>query len=259
MTDITKELLEDLFIYDKEKGELFWRNDHTGKIKTGRKAGCKIHSGFVVRVRGKLLRLSKMIWCLETGIYPNRTIKTRDGNVHNTVFENLYIADNPPRKRVQRTVTFEDVKGAFKYNPEDGVFSFIEEERNSRIRLTVEGYVSCSFMGSSHFVHRLIWLYMTGAYPKKMIDHIDGNRSNNKWDNLREADSHQNGCNCVITKSNATGYKNVMRDKNSGLYKSHIMVHGKQHHLGYFDNPVDAYEAFVKASKDLHGEFSNVG
>ena len=35
MNDITKELLEDLFIYDKEKGELFWRNDHTGKIKTG--------------------------------------------------------------------------------------------------------------------------------------------------------------------------------------------------------------------------------
>lgn len=254
---ITKERLSELFIYDKEQGKIFWKNDHSGKIKAGREAGCYVHSGVVVRFDNKLHRLSKIVWCFETGIYPDKVVKTKDKNVHNCKFSNLYI---PKKQRVRirnKKVSTEWLLENIEYNPNTGEFKGKYKDFN--IRKTSENYLMVYLEGRDYCVHRLIWQIMTGTPPKDKIDHINCIRSDNRWKNLREANSHENGCNRVSRKKTASGFKNVYYNKEIGMFRAHIMKYGKQFHLGYFATADAAHSEYVRASEHLHGEFSNPG
>lgn len=76
-----------------------------------------------------------------------------------------------------------------------------------------------------------------------LVDHIDQNKTNNVFSNLRLATYSQNGMNRDATKSNKLGMKGVCFDAKVGKYKASIRVNGKHKHLGYFDNPDCAFAA----------------
>lgn len=87
------------------------------------------------------------------------------------------------------------------------------------------------------------------------VDHQDGNGLNNRRCNLRGATRSQNLSNQRIRSNNTSGFKGVSRNKARAKWMAYIALHGKQHHLGYYDTPEAAHAAYVEASARLHGEF----
>lgn len=108
---------------------------------------------------------------------------------------------------------------------------------------------------SHHKLHRVIFLYHHGYLPKE-IDHIDGNPSNNKIENLRACTKSQNNFNRSLSPKSTSGFKGVCWRKDCNKWQAYINVNSKRISLGMFKNIEDAAEAYKKASLELHKEFS---
>ena len=113
----------------------------------------------------------------------------------------------------------------------------------------VTGYKAINKYGYKMPTHKLIMLYMLGKeFPKAEIDHIDHNRGNNSWYNLRIVCRQTNSRNLSKHKVNTSGFTGVSWHKTKGKWRSHIMVNYKQIHLGLFNNIEDAIEARKEAN-----------
>ncbi len=111
--------------------------------------------------------------------------------------------------------------------------------------------------GINYLVHRIIYFLAFGVDPGNLhIDHIDGNGQNNNPANLRLATNSENMRNRGATKINTSGFKGVDWRKQSQNWRALIRHHGKLRHLGLFDTPEEAHAAYVRAAKELHGEFA---
>ncbi len=97
---------------------------------------------------------------------------------------------------------------------------------------------------------------ITGEWPNKLIDHIDGDPSNNRFANLRMATFSQNSANSRVHSINASGRKGVFWHKQCGKWMASITIFGKQKHLGLFDEIEDAANAYDRAARDAFGEFA---
>lgn len=100
--------------------------------------------------------------------------------------------------------------------------------------------------------HRLAWLYVYGEWPNGDIDHIDGDRLNNRIANLRDVSRRVNLENQRRPKAcNKSGFLGVktFRDQR---FQARIQVRGVQLHLGTFDTPHEAHAAYVAAKRNLH-------
>jgi hypothetical protein len=102
--------------------------------------------------------------------------------------------------------------------------------------------------------HRLAFMYMLGYIPP-YVDHKNGIRSDNSWSNLRESTAFGNNANKKAKSGSSSGLKGVTYQKSRNNWRAKIMVRGKFYHLGEFDNPIDAHEAYCNASKRMNGEF----
>jgi len=116
------------------------------------------------------------------------------------------------------------------------------------------GYVIVSVCGRQYLAHRLAWLYVYGFMPS-MIDHIDGDKTNNKIENLRSCNYSTNAMNSGVKKRNKLGVKGVFASKN-GKYVAQICVNYKRIHLGTFETVDDASKAYAVASRHYHKEFA---
>jgi len=121
------------------------------------------------------------------------------------------------------------------------------------------GYLVGHIFDRRHSAHRIIWAMHTGAWPDKHIDHVDGDPSNNRIENLREATHTENAWNRGAQENNTSGYKGVYWHKHKQKWVARIYKNRKQHHLGYFTCPKEAHAAYCKAAKELHGEYANTG
>jgi hypothetical protein len=95
---------------------------------------------------------------------------------------------------------------------------------------------------------------MTGKWCSLVIDHRDGDPSNNRWANLRRATRSQNSANRRIPRNNPCGFKGVSRHR--GKWDATICKKGRRHFLGSFLTPQAAHAAYVKAARKLFGEFA---
>lgn len=109
---------------------------------------------------------------------------------------------------------------------------------------------------SPYAAHRLAWLIVTGRWPEHTIDHINGDPSDNRFCNLREATAAENLRHRGIMKSNKSGVKGVHWFKQYNKWRAIIVARGKQIFLGHFDNIEDAKAAYRQAAVELHGEFA---
>lgn len=105
------------------------------------------------------------------------------------------------------------------------------------------------------WAHRLAWLYVYGSEPKGRIDHINGDPADNRICNLREATARQNSWNKKKMKTNTSGFVGVHLSKPSGRWYAQCGIGGKNKHLGYFDTPEAASDAYQKFAKAQRGEF----
>ncbi len=161
-------------------------------------------------------------------------------------------------------MTPERLKEVLHYNPETGVFTWLIRS-SSRVRAGMtagcddgKGYVRITFEGRDYAAHRLAWLYMTGSWPTKTVDHINGDPADNRFANLRLAVMAENGKNRKISRNNKTGYKGVRLDKKRGTYRAVIVSNGKSIHLGVFKCPKEAYAAYCRAAEMYHGPFARL-
>lgn len=118
----------------------------------------------------------------------------------------------------------------------------------------VDGYKEICFRRKRVLAHRLAWFYVTGRWPKEQIDHINHNRSDNRWSNLREVSHTDNMRNHSKTKANTSGHVGVCWDKAKDKWL--VRVRGK--FVGYFDDIEIAAQAREAALLN-HGFHKNHG
>lgn len=106
-------------------------------------------------------------------------------------------------------------------------------------------------------VHRVIWKMVYGADPPHDLDHKDGDPTNNRLDNLRSATKHQNLRNSKLHRGKALP-KGVSLHKD-GRLRASIYVNGRCRHLGLFDDPETAHQAYRRAAVAAFGEFARFG
>lgn len=97
------------------------------------------------------------------------------------------------------------------------------------------------------YTHRAVWLLGTGSWPPNDIDHIDGNRQNNRLSNLRSVTAKQNHENRATSSNNTSGFPGVYWVTKRKRWKSQLMLDGRPHFLGYFENKEDARVAYFQA------------
>jgi hypothetical protein len=107
------------------------------------------------------------------------------------------------------------------------------------------------------YMHRV--LMQLTAFDGKQVDHIDGNKANNRRSNLRLCNPSQNHANVGPNKRNKSGYKGVCFHKRFNKWTASIAADGKIKHLGYFSTPEAANTAYCDAAKIYQGEFAHSG
>lgn len=157
------------------------------------------------------------------------------------------------------SVSQELLKSLFKFDENSG--EFIRKVRIGRLKegsvagsKRRDGYINLGVNGKSYLLHRLIWMYVHGEFPTKYLDHVDGNPSNNRLCNLREADESENSQNAKKRYTNKSGYTGVHFRPDAG-YCARIQLKGKRIHLGYFDTPDEAGKVYQEAAEKLHKDF----
>lgn len=109
------------------------------------------------------------------------------------------------------------------------------------------------------YAHRLAWAIHHGEWPALALDHINGERDDNRIANLRLASRAENAWNRGAQVNSSHGQKGVTWNGAMKKWCARIMAHGTRRHLGYFDDLNDAARAYEVAARELHGDFAFVG
>ena len=144
----------------------------------------------------------------------------------------------------------DDILTRLAYDPETGVFT--SKKTGKKVgSVNSQGYLVISCMGFVRNAHRFAWLLTYGVWPDGQVDHINGDKLDNRIVNLRSVSAKMNSQNQrKAMTTNAIGYLGVSRSRER--YRADISVNGKANFLGRFDTPEDAHLAYVCAKRALH-------
>lgn len=143
--------------------------------------------------------------------------------------------------RSQNPLTQRELKRILNYNPDTGIFIWSTGKPAGGLLNT--GYRVITINYNVYLAHHLVYLYMTGELPVNVIDHINRNPSDNRWNNLRQISQKGNAINTGVRKNSTTGVTGVNFDSFTGSYKVIISVNGKEKNIGRyisFENAVRA-------------------
>jgi len=172
-----------------------------------------------------------------------------------------------------KQLTQELVREFLHYDPDTGIFTWLERDLkwfkgekqhccdswNTRHASKVAGgvftkshngksYLQISIFDTNMSLHRLAWFYVNGVYPDH-VDHINGDGTDNRWCNLREATASQNSRNMKLSSLNTSGVTGVSWSESRQKWASSINVKGKRVFLGRFSDLDDAVNARKEAEK----------
>jgi hypothetical protein len=157
------------------------------------------------------------------------------------------------RARISELLTFDPLSGALTWRVTRTNVKAGTVARN----VSTHGYLTVRIDGRRYPVHRVAWLLFYGTAPVGQIDHINGNRRDNRIANLRLAGPRDNAANSRIRRDNSTGFKGVSR--RGCRFIASIQSNGIQHHLGTFDTAMEASAAYLHKAAALFGEFASDG
>lgn len=150
-----------------------------------------------------------------------------------------------------------ELRTAFTYDKDTG--SFIGKARGNSGSLGRSGYRIISYKNKKYKVARLIMMYMLGDLPEgAVVDHVDRDRGNDCWYNLRLVCSRTNSLNHGKNRNNLSGHTGVCLHKPTGKWRAYIMVNRKHIHLGVFPDIQKAVQA-RKAAEQRYGFHPNSG
>jgi hypothetical protein len=116
-----------------------------------------------------------------------------------------------------------------------------------------KGYVAITLNYKQYLCHRIIF-WMFHGYMPSSIDHINGDGTDNRIENIRPCTRSQNSANRSSWSN--TGYKGVK--KNNKKYAAQIIVNKKYLHLGTYATPEEAAKVYDKAALQYFGEFARI-
>lgn len=119
------------------------------------------------------------------------------------------------------------------------------------------GYHHGSIGGITVTAHIVIWALYYGEHTPGLIDHIDGNPSNNRPSNLRAATHGENNRNRRSARGSTSQYLGVYWDKNKSLWRAVIRLEGRPNLIGYFRDEWEAAQAYNATASKHFGEFAN--
>lgn len=158
-------------------------------------------------------------------------------------------------------LTAERLRELLHYDPETGCFRWLDRSkmkrggekagctsgesgvRPPRVCIRIDGY--------NYKAHRVAWLYVHGRWPVGVIDHRNGDTTDNRIANLRDVSQLTNTQNRRVTLA-ASGLMGAFQDKRRGTWKSSIRSGGKAINLGRFKTPEEAHQAYLTAKRRLH-------
>lgn len=170
-----------------------------------------------------------------------------------------------PRKQVE--LTHAELVDLVSYDPLTGIFRW----RYYRFRcppagavvgsLNARGYLRTLINKEFHFLHRLAWFYVHGVWPKDILDHANGVKTDNRIANLREADTRRNAYNRKRPRTNTSGVKGVQRYKNGGwgVWIRNPQRGNKMTLFGVYPDFDSAVKVRREKAAEWHGEFYNPG
>lgn len=154
-------------------------------------------------------------------------------------------------------LTADELRRIMSYDPETGLFTWLTRigargNPGSTVGSpTDQGYRMTRICGKQYLLHRLAFLWMTGEWPSDSIDHINRNRADNRWSNLRVVTHAQNHQNRSKGKNNKSGVLGVCWSRRDGRWIASITINYKRKSLGHYTNKDDAIAARKAAEQAM--------
>ena len=159
--------------------------------------------------------------------------------------------------KTDSTLAHARLREVLAYDAAAGRFTWLKKiTRYTRVGTTAGGVHSSGYFivcvdGTLHRGHRLAWFWMTGEWPEGPIDHLNGVRHDNRFNNLREVTRQANAQNVRSAQiNNKTGYLGVCEHGSS--WRAQIKINGKRLILGSFPSPALAHAAYLAAKRVVH-------
>ena len=171
----------------------------------------------------------------------------------------------PSPERLRQLLRYDEASGKLFWRPRtrdmfptQRAYSSWVSQRSGQeaFTATAYGYRVSKIDGKMCAAHRVFWAMVHGYWPADDLDHVNGQRDDNRLSNLREATRSQNLCNRSIPAANTSGHKGVYFHKPTEKWRAQIKKNKVSHFLGCFANLDDAIAARNSASLRLHGEFA---
>ena len=152
------------------------------------------------------------------------------------------------------------LKELVSYNKETGIFNRILPVANIlpgpiHAKPNKIGYTRMHVDGRLYYMHRLAWLYVYGVWPTE-VDHIDGNKANNKLSNLRDGSHAQNMQNMSKKSKAVSGLKGAYYHPHCKMWQAKIRYQNRTKSLGYYKTPEEANKMYLQAKSNLHEFFT---
>ncbi|HIJ48192.1 MAG: HNH endonuclease [Gammaproteobacteria bacterium] len=161
-------------------------------------------------------------------------------------------------------ITQQRLKELLHYNPETGVFTWINPPETRVCAGDVAGAASTNggvrikLDVKMYSASQLAWLYVYGEWPEEMLSFINHDATDNRISNLRLATRSDRGGTRKLNKNSSSGYKGVSWNQAAGMWWARIQRNKVKYDLGLHTTPKAAHEAYVEAAKTLFGEFARV-
>ena len=145
-----------------------------------------------------------------------------------------------------------ELQEAFCYDPQTGLITRLHAAGNVAAgaicgRQDLKGYLRVHFRGKDYKLHRLAWFLHYGEWPSTQLDHIDGDKQNNRITNLRECTTSVNCANQKgARRNNRLGIQGVHEISSSGKFRAKFRGRG----LGCYDTPEKAHAAYLQAKQE---------
>lgn len=166
--------------------------------------------------------------------------------------------------------TADEIRRILHYDPKTGVFRWrYRPEHPQKWNTRYAGQVAGS-RAKTGYVYieirrklptkaaRVAWVYMTGEWPTEIVDHRDGVRDNDAWNNLRLANNSQNSANKGKQRNNTSGFVGVHFNQQNGKWRARITFEGRTHDVGFYTT-AEAAAAARKSYEErlkVHGQFA---
>lgn len=169
--------------------------------------------------------------------------------------------EGKPVNRIRKMPPLSFFQERLEYNAETGEFTWLGDFNAKRVgrragtTIGSKGYRTITIKKRRYYEHRIAWYMMTGDDPTGLeIDHINGDKSDNRFSNLRMATCQQNKVNCGLSANNTSGYKGVTKNRKAWI--ASITKDRQYVYIGSFETPEEAAKAYDAKVVELFGDYA---